>query len=411
VTAYQPPLPAAAGFRSWKEHRDNKTGPPRCGGDPRWSHAGQHGAGRRSTCRHHAVDYLGFAQHRRTRRPEGLSLFDKYEVVASDGPDGFYLDLIRNPAFPGKVNDIAVECGNSLYQPILDRYIAGEDVPLSAVRQVWRNTTQPMCGFSTFYERFFPLVRRINEKLPPAKKLRVLACDPPIDWSKVHSPQDRIPFLDRDASIANVMKTQVLSKHRKALMLFGIGHLLHGGDSAVGRYELQYPNVTFTIVLHLGFAKDNDRLEKRMTSWPVPALAPFIGTWLGTLPSSYFILGPPDLPSDGKGYPGADGYLYVGPRDHLLSEPISARTGLDTAYIAELQTGRRCARPSRQPHAPRGDLPARAAVKRPAIRPKRPVTTAAQSSRHPTAGPWPDVSGNRPEEARHGWRRRWNAPV
>jgi hypothetical protein len=266
-----------------------------------------------------------------------LALFDKYEVVASDSPDDFYLDLIRNPAFPGKVNDIAVECGNSLYQPILDRYIAGEDVPLSEVRQVWRNTTQPMCGFSTFYERLFPLVRRINEKLPPAKKLRVLACDPPIDWSKVHSPQDRIPFLDRDASIANVMKNQVLAKHRKALMLFGIGHLLHGEDSAVGRYEQQYPNVTFTIVLHLGFAKDNDRLEKRMTSWPVPALAPFKGTWLGTLPSSYFILRPPDLPTDGKGYPGADGYLYVGPRDHLLSEPLSARTVLDTAYIAELQ--------------------------------------------------------------------------
>jgi hypothetical protein len=141
-----------------------------------------------------------------------LSLFDRYEVVASDSPDDFYLDLIRNPAFPGKVNDIAVECGNSLYQPILDRYIAGQDVPLTEVRQVWRNTTQPTCGFSTFYERLFPLVRRINQKLPPAKKLRVLACDPPIDWSKVHSPQDRIPFMDRDASIAKVMKNEVLSK-------------------------------------------------------------------------------------------------------------------------------------------------------------------------------------------------------
>jgi hypothetical protein len=266
-----------------------------------------------------------------------LSLFDRYEVVASDSPDDFYLDLIRNPAFPGKVNDIAVECGNSLYQPILDRYIAGQDVPLTEVRQVWRNTTQPTCGFSTFYERLFPLVRRINQKLPPAKKLRVLACDPPIDWSKVHSPQDRIPFMDRDASIAKVMKNEVLSKRRKALMLFGIGHLLHGQDSAVGRYEQHYPNVTFTIVLHLGFAKDNDRLEKRMASWPVPALAPFRGTWLGKLPSSYFILRPPDLPTDGTGYPGADGYLYVGPRDHLLREPLSARTVLDTEYVAELQ--------------------------------------------------------------------------
>ncbi|MGA3347492.1 MAG: hypothetical protein ABSC33_00640 [Candidatus Sulfotelmatobacter sp.] len=55
--------------------------------------------------------------------------------------DDFILHLIRNPAFPDKVNVIAVECGNSLYQPILDRYIAGANVPLPEVRQVWRNTT------------------------------------------------------------------------------------------------------------------------------------------------------------------------------------------------------------------------------------------------------------------------------
>ena len=43
--------------------------------------------------------------------------------------DDFILSLIRDPTFPKKVNDIEVECGNSLYQPVLDRYIAGDDVP------------------------------------------------------------------------------------------------------------------------------------------------------------------------------------------------------------------------------------------------------------------------------------------
>jgi hypothetical protein len=108
-----------------------------------------------------------------------LAAFDRYQVVAGDSPVEFWLDLIRNPGLPGKVNDIAVECGNSLYQPVLDRYIAGEDVPLAEVRPVWRNTTQPSCGFSTFYETLLPLVRRINQKLPEGAKLRVLACDPP----------------------------------------------------------------------------------------------------------------------------------------------------------------------------------------------------------------------------------------
>jgi hypothetical protein len=134
-----------------------------------------------------------------------LTASEKYEVVGMSAAHGnkdlddFILDLIRNPAFPSKVNDMAVECGNSLYQPILDRYIAGEVVSLSEVRQVWRNTTQTMCGMSGFYEVLFPLVRRINQKLPLERRLRVLACDPAFDWSKVRGRRDilcsaKIPY-------------------------------------------------------------------------------------------------------------------------------------------------------------------------------------------------------------------------
>lgn len=267
-----------------------------------------------------------------------LAAFDEYDVVGGMSPahgvkdvDDFLIDLIRDPNLPGTVNDIAVECGNSLYQPILDRYIAGGDVPFAEVRQVWRNTTQPNCGFSTFYEELFPLVRRINEKLPPARKLRVLACDPPVDWSKVHSLDDLMPFMDRDTTIASVMESEVLSKHRKALMLFGLAHMTHGGG-AVGSYEQHYPNSTFVIADHRGFAKDNDVLENRMTSWPVPSLTPVKGTWLDRLDSSYF-----------EGFPGqwgsaaVDAYLYVGRRDLLMHQPISARTVLDEDYISELE--------------------------------------------------------------------------
>lgn len=171
-----------------------------------------------------------------------LAAFDKYEVIGMGAAHGnkdlddFILRLIRNPAFPSQVNVVAVECGNSLYQPALDRYIAGADVPLSEVRQVWRNTTQPMCGVSGFYGQLFPSVRRMNQTLPPEKKIRVLAGDPPIDWSKVKSGRDfaQGQFFNRDVGIAAVMEKEVLSKHRHALMLFGTAHLFHGGGTAVG---------------------------------------------------------------------------------------------------------------------------------------------------------------------------------
>src|ERR1700727_4006509 len=60
--------------------------------------------------------------------PAILAAFNKYEVVAMPEDHGLKdLDdlifaLLRNPAFPDKVNDVVVECGNSLYQPLLDRY-------------------------------------------------------------------------------------------------------------------------------------------------------------------------------------------------------------------------------------------------------------------------------------------------
>src|SRR5579871_1997020 len=107
--------------------------------------------------------------------PAILAAFDRYEIVGMSAAHGnkdlddLILQLLRDPNFLTKVDDVVVECGNSLYQPVLDRYIAGESVSLTEARAVWRNTTQPMCSVSGFYEMVFPLIRRINMKGPPAR--------------------------------------------------------------------------------------------------------------------------------------------------------------------------------------------------------------------------------------------------
>jgi hypothetical protein len=292
--------------------------------------------------------------------PAILAAFDSYEVVAmSEGHgmkdvDDFIFSLIRNPAFSEKVNDIAVECGNSLYQPVLDRYIAGEDVPFTEVRKVWRNTTQPMCGTSGFFEQFFPLVRAINQKLPPGKRLRVLAGDPPIDWDQVKSAEDISKFADRDASIASVMEKEVLSRHRKALMLFGIFHLMHGAGvgagNAVTLYEKDYPNVTFVISDFGNFDTDLPALSSSsFASWSAPSLVRAKGTWLGGLGLSHFY--PPTIWTDKdcnvyNEFPKneqksmadlVDAFLYLGPQDLRLTEPMPADIALDRDYMTELQ--------------------------------------------------------------------------
>src|SRR5690349_5992586 len=72
-----------------------------------------------------------------------------------------------------------------------------------------------------------------------------------------------------------VMEREVLSKHRKALILFGVFHLLHGGSpgqgDAVTRYERHYPGRTF-VISNLGYYRTGDEPLANMNAsggvWP-----------------------------------------------------------------------------------------------------------------------------------------------
>ena len=282
-----------------------------------------------------------------------LALFDKYEVVGlpqghgMQDLDDFIFALIRNPAFSEKVNDIEFECGNSLYQPILDRYIAGEDVKFVEIEKVWRKMGQPECAASGFVEEFFPLVRALNQKLPAERRVRVLAGDSPVDWDQIKGMDDIIRLVHRDQSAASVMEKEVLSKHRKALMLFGTFHLMHGTGSAVSIYEKEYPGITF-VITDLGIYDTNRaRLtDSKFVSWPIPALAHAKGTWLGGLQLSDFL--PPGNRIDRdcnyrNEFPAAmqkpienlvDGFVYLGPPDLRRREKLPADIALDAEFGA-----------------------------------------------------------------------------
>ncbi len=290
--------------------------------------------------------------------PAILKLFGTFEVVgmpAAHGQkdvDDFILSLIRDPRFSESVNDIVVECGNIRYQPILDRYIAGENVSFTEVQHVWRDTTQPMCGESGFFEQLYPLVRAINQHLPAVRRLRVVAADPPIDWTKVQTLQDITPFFDRDGSIASVMEREVLSKKRKALMLFGVFHLLHrsgpGQGDAVTMYERNYPGKTF-VISDLGYystsgepVTDN---PAALGAWP--SLLRTKNSRLGSLGLGSFLPTPLTTDQDcnvvdafaGKSSKPVsdllDAFLYLGPQSLQLREPIPADIALDHVYRAE----------------------------------------------------------------------------
>jgi hypothetical protein len=148
------------------------------------------------------------------------------------------------------------------------------------------------------------------------------------------------------------MEKEVLSKHRKPLMLFGTMHLMHGTGSAVSRYEKDYPNLTF-VNSELGvFDTDLPTLSSsRLATWPIPSLALAKGTWLGALHLGHFI--PPGTRIDQDcnvhhDFPKAlqkpmeelvDGFLYLGPQDLRLREKIPADIALDVTYRTELERG------------------------------------------------------------------------
>lgn len=77
---------------------------------------------------------------------ELINVFDRFPIVAlgeihwSLNQHGFIDALIKHPAFAKKVNDIVVEFGSAKYQPIMDRYIAGETVARTELQQVMRTS-------------------------------------------------------------------------------------------------------------------------------------------------------------------------------------------------------------------------------------------------------------------------------
>jgi hypothetical protein len=351
-----------------------------------------------------------------------LRSFDTYRVVALGDAHGlqqehaFIQSLIRNPEFPSKVRNIVVECGNALYQDIIDRYVSGQYVPVSELRQVWRNTTQSPYGpwDAIVYQQLFTAVREVNGKLPPVRRLRIIAGDPPIDWSKIQRRTDADAFLNqRDSFFASAVE-QALQGNQKALVIAGVGHVLkaqprppasllkstEGPDTSRGQPHLMPPNLkkldpklgpslpagvrpgnvtallqerfpgsTLVIVPHTGFGNSaplpedlHGNLEGRLATWPKPSLILLKDTWLGALGAGEIypgVIGPDgQLQNPYSGITAADladAYMYFGLRDSLTWSQTSPEPPRDEAYLGELN--RRARIMFGQPYDPRNISP------------------------------------------------------
>jgi hypothetical protein len=280
-----------------------------------------------------------------------LKAFDSYSIVAlGEGPHGneqghaFRLRLLRDPRFSATVNDIVVESGSARYQDVVDRYMQGEDVPTTTMRDVFENTVTPTPVWDRpMYAEFFRAVRALNRVSRRDRQIRVLLGDPPIDWDTVKTRDDYLPLLrQRDSHPAGVIRREVLAKSRRALVIYGEGHLLakteRPAQSMAGFLEAAGARV-FTI--STTFA-DLSAFQPDVTSWRLPAFALLRGTRIGAAPYER-IFGPlPPLPflrDNPRIEDHFDAVIYLGPESSMTTGSIPYPRCADPAYV-QMRVGR-----------------------------------------------------------------------
>jgi hypothetical protein len=263
--------------------------------------------------------------------------------------EDFLAALVRDPRFAADVRDVVVEFGSAQTQSTLDRYANGENVPYAELRKIWedRAGATPV-GVRLGYINFFAQVRAVNLGLPADKRIRVWLGDPPIEWSQVRTKADWLPILrQREAHAAALIEREILSKGRKALLIYGAVHFYGNPDSSLPNLgpllTEKHPGALFIVTPYAGFNEKacSVAFEKYSAAWPVPSfVSPVRGTSLeDALHKPDCHMAPAGGPAwqEGQFSGGAgDALLYLGPAHALLLSPLQPDIYVDEAYRAEM---------------------------------------------------------------------------
>lgn len=231
-----------------------------------------------------------------------VEAYRSHAVVAVCDPHGsqqlhdFLLSLVRDPRLAATIDDIIIEGANARYQELVDRFIAGGDVSVEALRPVWQESTQVQFVLDPpLYTEVLPAIRAVNTLRPADQKLRVLLGDPPIDWAQVKTPADHRRWIEqREVFPADLIQREVLARKRRALLVFGQMHLQR--KNAVANFTSEGPAASVVSLLEDGghtrvfttwWVPPSEQLPAEMAKWPVPSLAVVRGTSLGAAELTY----------------------------------------------------------------------------------------------------------------------------
>jgi uncharacterized protein (TIGR03435 family) len=265
-----------------------------------------------------------------------LRAFEKYPIVAIGDLPGceefhdFVRALVRTRAFPSKVNDIVVDFGNPLYQPLVDRYVLeGELTPREVLRHVWDDTTESpfLTWDSPVYAEFFDALRAINLNLPKDKRIHLILADAPISWRKIESRQQWLDLRGaaREQALASRIG-EILSKQRRALVIGKASHFYRG--SQVER-AIRGQMISILPQGRFGAGDTYKLIESREAGMPERVIATLPNAWLGAVPVDA-------RPRSPRLASVADAVLYLGPSEWLTVQWPSAYVFQNDEYWAEL---------------------------------------------------------------------------
>ena len=192
--------------------------------------------------------------------------------------EDFYVSLISDPRFAKEVGNVVVEFGNASQQQTIDRYVNGKDMPYAELRKVWGDTSY-VGWFPTVtalgYLNFYAAVRAVNAKLPVGDRIHVWLGGKPVDWSQIRTKEDlsKVVGGQADRFTADLIEQEIVSKRKKALLLYGTFHFYDKGELAE-LIRQRHPESLFVITPYTGFAdwSCSQHFESRATSWTLPAL-------------------------------------------------------------------------------------------------------------------------------------------
>lgn len=192
--------------------------------------------------------------------------------------------VVRHPAFAMTVRAVVVEMANPVHQDILDRFILdGTAMTRDELAPIWRDATNPEVWESPIYEALLRAIRDVNVRLPRDQRVRVLGGDSKVDWTAIKKPEDLIPHMNRGANIREIIKTQVLDPHLKALAIYGAGHCSKVGTGFPGELGPSYGMARFWGVSPLVRAPGAAKGRALFGLGDQPAYVPIAGSrWVNT---------------------------------------------------------------------------------------------------------------------------------